>query len=162
MGLRDTWAATSLGAGGFMKRTWLILASALLISACSESTGSMGAAGSGGVGGSGGIGGIGGAGGSGGAGGNPASLYPHLDCDPLVPEFCNFPFPSNVFAVEDSNTATGRRVSLPVVALRQYTLLSSLPKYTYPPETAGEESTAAPVVYSQTLVPVVASRQYTL
>ena len=37
--------------------------------------------------------------------------YPLLDCDPLVPEFCGYPFPSNVYTAEDSATATGRRVS---------------------------------------------------
>jgi hypothetical protein len=83
-----------------MKRTWLILASALLVSACSESTGSSG----------GGSGGTAGAGGAGGSGGAPLA-YPHLDCDPLVPEFCGYPFPSNVYTVEDSDTVTGRRVA---------------------------------------------------
>lgn len=73
-----------------MKQTWLILVSALLISACSES-GSSSAGG----------------GGTGGA----ALVYPLLDCDPLVPEFCGYPFPSNVYTVEDSSTASGRRVS---------------------------------------------------
>lgn len=38
--------------------------------------------------------------------------YPLLDCDPLVPEFCGFPFPSNVYTVADESTPTGRRVSL--------------------------------------------------
>ncbi|MFW2387634.1 MAG: hypothetical protein ACN4G0_04825, partial [Polyangiales bacterium] len=76
-----------------MKRTWLILASALLVSACSESTG-----------------GTAGAGGDGGSGGT-AIAYPHLDCDSLVPEFCGYPFPSNVYTVEDAETVTGRRVA---------------------------------------------------
>ncbi|RLB45186.1 MAG: hypothetical protein DRH23_14810, partial [Deltaproteobacteria bacterium] len=84
-----------------MKRTWLILVSALLISACSESTTS----------GTGGNGGVGGAGGDGGTGGSTPISYPLLDCDPLVPEFCGYPFPSNVYTVEDSATVTGRRVS---------------------------------------------------
>ncbi|MEM7136687.1 MAG: hypothetical protein AAF500_08925 [Myxococcota bacterium] len=52
-----------------------------------------------------------GVGGSAGQGG--ASLeYPLLECDPLVPEFCGYPFPSNVYSVVDPNTTTGRRVSL--------------------------------------------------
>jgi hypothetical protein len=80
-----------------MNRTWLILVSALLISACSES-GTSDTNGSGGT------------GGAGGAGGS-AVAYPLLDCDPLVPEFCGYPFPSNVYTVEDSSTASGRRVS---------------------------------------------------
>ncbi|MGB5351595.1 MAG: hypothetical protein WBN10_18450 [Polyangiales bacterium] len=74
-----------------MNRTWLILISALAISACSES-------------------GTTGSGGAGGAGGSTVA-YPLLDCDPLVPEFCGYPFPSNVYTVEDSSTASGRRVS---------------------------------------------------
>ncbi len=86
-----------------MKRTWLILLSVLLISACSESTSTTP-----GGGGSGGEGGDGGAGGAGGVVGG-ALVYPHLDCDSLVPEFCGYPFPSNVYTVEDANTVTGRR-----------------------------------------------------
>jgi len=78
-----------------MKRTWLILASALLISACSDSNGGGGTGGSAGTGGTGGI----------------AITYPLLDCDPLVPDFCGYPFPSNVYTIEDSTTPTGRRVS---------------------------------------------------
>jgi hypothetical protein len=73
-----------------MKQTWLILVSALLIAACSESgSGDTGGGGTGGT----------------------ALVYPLLDCDPLVPEFCGYPFPSNVYTVEDSSTASGRRVS---------------------------------------------------
>lgn len=33
------------------------------------------------------------------------------DCDPLVPERCGFPFPSNVYLKEDSTTASGYRVN---------------------------------------------------
>lgn len=86
-----------------MKSTWLIALSAFLISACSSS--SSGTAGTGG-----GAGGSGGEGGAGGGGGI-ALVYPHLDCDPLVPEFCGYPFPSNVYTVEDSETVTGRKVA---------------------------------------------------
>ena len=60
-----------------MKRIWLILVSALFISACSETR---------------------------------AVEYPLLDCDPLVPGFCGYPFPSNVYTIADNTTATGRRV----------------------------------------------------
>jgi hypothetical protein len=38
-------------------------------------------------------------------------VYPMLDCDSLVPEFCGYPFPSNVHTVEDVTTVTGRRIS---------------------------------------------------
>ncbi|MDH3625432.1 MAG: hypothetical protein OEQ49_16315 [Myxococcales bacterium] len=91
-----------------MKHTWLIPALAIFFFGCSESDD---AGGTGGVGGVGGIGGTGGAAATGGTGGVDASLYPLLDCDPLVPEFCGVPFPSNVYSVEDSETPTGRRVS---------------------------------------------------
>ncbi|MGD8317729.1 MAG: hypothetical protein PVH76_08270, partial [Myxococcales bacterium] len=64
-----------------------------MISACSDSNG-------GGAGGMGGAGGTGGTGGAGGTGGQLGSItYPLLDCDPLVPEFCGYPFPSNVYSV---------------------------------------------------------------
>lgn len=87
-----------------MKRSWLILILALSVAACSSSSD-----GAGGEAGSGGAGGEGGEAGSGGSGGD-AFVYPLLDCDPLVPEYCGFPFPSNVYTVEDPATATGRRV----------------------------------------------------
>lgn len=64
-----------------MKRSWLILLSVFFISACSDSNGAA------------------------------TITYPLLDCDPLVPEFCGYPFPSNVYSVEDDSTPTGRRVS---------------------------------------------------
>lgn len=38
--------------------------------------------------------------------------WPTLECDPLVPEFCGFPFPNNVFTVVDSDAETGLRVDL--------------------------------------------------
>lgn len=40
-------------------------------------------------------------------------LGPFLDgdCDPLVPEHCGFPFPSNVYLVADDGTPTGARVA---------------------------------------------------
>lgn len=95
-----------------MKHTWLIAISVFSISACGGSSNSSGTAGTGGSGGT------GGTGGSGGTGGTVAA-YPLLDCDPLVPEFCGYPFPSNVYTVEDSKTATGRRVSFGKQFLRR-------------------------------------------
>ena len=81
-----------------MTRTWLTFLSALLVSACTTSSNTTGTAGTGGAGGEG--------------GGSGAGLaYPLLDCDPLVPEFCGYPFPSNVYSAEDPSTPTGRRVS---------------------------------------------------
>ncbi len=35
-----------------------------------------------------------------------------LDCDPLVPDYCGYPFPNNVFTSADEDTATGRRLAL--------------------------------------------------
>ena len=62
-------------------------------------------------GGAGGTAGIGGTAGSGGTGGAGEISYPLLDCDSLVPEFCGYPFPSNVYTQPDGSTVTGRRVS---------------------------------------------------
>jgi len=52
----------------------------------------------------------GGAGGAGGGGGQADESFP-LACDPLVPSFCGFPFPSDVYAVDDAETPTGKRVA---------------------------------------------------
>ncbi|MCR9159471.1 MAG: hypothetical protein ACE37F_22800 [Nannocystaceae bacterium] len=41
---------------------------------------------------------------------DPEVDWPHLQCDALDPNYCAFPFPSNVFTVADEGTATGRRV----------------------------------------------------
>ncbi len=38
--------------------------------------------------------------------------WPTLECDPLGPEVCAFPYPSNVFTMADDSTATGLRVAL--------------------------------------------------
>ncbi|MEM7151779.1 MAG: hypothetical protein AAF799_03010 [Myxococcota bacterium] len=38
--------------------------------------------------------------------------WPLLDCDPLVPTYCGFPFPNNVFSVEDDAAPSGRRLAL--------------------------------------------------
>ncbi|EDM81047.1 hypothetical protein PPSIR1_25746 [Plesiocystis pacifica SIR-1] len=43
---------------------------------------------------------------------DPAAEWPTLDCDPLVPDYCAFPFPSNVFTSDDADSPTGRRVAL--------------------------------------------------
>ena len=46
-------------------------------------------------------------------GGGDSLLGPFLDgdCDPLVPEHCGFPFPSNVYLRADASTPTGARVA---------------------------------------------------
>ncbi|MEM6290684.1 MAG: hypothetical protein AAGA54_05440 [Myxococcota bacterium] len=38
--------------------------------------------------------------------------WPLLDCDPLVPSYCGYPFPNNVFTVEDDTATSGRRLAL--------------------------------------------------
>jgi hypothetical protein len=42
----------------------------------------------------------------------PRVSWPHLACDPLVPSYCGFPFPSNVYTVDAADTPTGRRVKI--------------------------------------------------
>jgi hypothetical protein len=42
---------------------------------------------------------------------DPLVEWPLLECDPLVPEYCTFPFPNNAFTVADPESATGRRVA---------------------------------------------------
>ncbi|MBK8718198.1 MAG: hypothetical protein IPN32_26235 [Deltaproteobacteria bacterium] len=43
---------------------------------------------------------------------DPVVDWPTLACDPLVPEYCGHPFPSNVFTKADDTTPTLRRVVL--------------------------------------------------
>ena len=40
-------------------------------------------------------------------GGTPQAV---VDCDPLVPEICGFPFPSDAYTIEDETSPTGLRV----------------------------------------------------
>ncbi|MCA9680968.1 MAG: hypothetical protein KC457_02135 [Myxococcales bacterium] len=42
----------------------------------------------------------------------PEVAWPNLECDSLVPEYCLFPYPNNVFTVDDPDSATGRRLAL--------------------------------------------------
>ena len=43
--------------------------------------------------------------------------WPHLECDPLVPEHCGLPFPNNVFSVVDDTTPSGRRLAIAGAAM---------------------------------------------
>src|SRR4051812_779496 len=61
-----------------------------------------------------GTGGSAGTGGMGGAGGGPKLDKP---CDPVVPSACGFPFPSDVYLVDDASTKSGHRVNFPKAAL---------------------------------------------
>ncbi len=42
----------------------------------------------------------------------PAVSWPLLSCDSIAPSVCGFPWPNNVFTVDDPTTATGRRLAL--------------------------------------------------
>ena len=42
----------------------------------------------------------------------PQVSWPTLSCDPLVPSYCSFPYPSNVFTRKDSDSETGLRLAL--------------------------------------------------
>ncbi len=89
-------------------RTWLVAAMAVFAVACSESANNDCLTNPEACGGTGG----GGTSGGGGTGGLPGEIvYPLVDCDSLVPDFCGFPFPSNVYTAEDDSTPTGRRVA---------------------------------------------------
>src|SRR5581483_2597046 len=67
----------------------------------------------------------GGAGGGGGMGGCPSQPKPPSDavpllgaaCDPLVPTQCGYPFPSNVWLVDDPSTVTKKRLAIPKEAM---------------------------------------------
>jgi len=59
-----------------------------------------------------------------------AVLAPPLDCDPLTPSYCGFPYPNNYWSVEDSSTVTGLRLALPQVIM--------------PRSAAGQQSGTAP------------------
>ena len=43
--------------------------------------------------------------------------WPNLECDPLVPTYCGYPFPNNVFTVADASSASGRRLALSQAAM---------------------------------------------
>ena len=57
----------------------------------------------------------GGSGGAGGAGGTVET--PPLDCDPLTPSYCGFPYPNDYWTVADATTVTGLRLALPEVTM---------------------------------------------
>ncbi|MBW1832910.1 MAG: hypothetical protein JRJ10_14650 [Deltaproteobacteria bacterium] len=42
---------------------------------------------------------------------------PPLDCDPLTPTYCGFPYPNDYWTVADSSTVTERRLALPLVMM---------------------------------------------
>ncbi|MGB5812132.1 MAG: hypothetical protein WBG86_16470, partial [Polyangiales bacterium] len=94
----------------FSKLSWCALVTACVLTAgCGDDSGG----GSGG-GGAGGTSGTGGAGGQGGVVPPPA-----LDCDPLTPSYCGFPYPNDYWTAEDATTVTGRQLTLPQVIMPQ-------------------------------------------
>jgi hypothetical protein len=48
---------------------------------------------------------------------DPVVEWATLDCDPIAPSYCGFPFPSNVFTTADPASPTGRRLKLSAVAM---------------------------------------------
>ena len=42
---------------------------------------------------------------------------PALDCDPLTPSYCGFPYPNDYWTQEDPDTVTGLRLALPQVIM---------------------------------------------
>ncbi|MFT4518923.1 MAG: hypothetical protein ACI9JM_001312 [Halioglobus sp.] len=40
---------------------------------------------------------------------------PPLDCDPITPTYCGFPFPNDYWTEEDATTVTGMRLALPQI-----------------------------------------------
>ncbi|MEZ4453296.1 MAG: hypothetical protein R3B09_27785 [Nannocystaceae bacterium] len=48
---------------------------------------------------------------------DPVVAWPTLECDPLDPNYCLFPFPNNVYTAPDPSTPTGLHLALSPVAL---------------------------------------------
>ncbi len=42
----------------------------------------------------------------------PEVAWPTIPCDPLVPSYCAYPFPNNVYTQDDPSRPTGRRLAL--------------------------------------------------
>lgn len=47
----------------------------------------------------------------------PAPPPPPLDCDPIAPSYCGFPYPNDYWTEPDEGTVTGRRLELPEVIM---------------------------------------------
>lgn len=46
---------------------------------------------------------------------------PPLNCDPLTPSYCGFPYPNNYWTEKDASTVTGLRLALPQIILPETT-----------------------------------------
>ncbi|MGH1342441.1 MAG: hypothetical protein ACRBN8_12855 [Nannocystales bacterium] len=51
------------------------------------------------------------------SGGKAVVDWPNLECDPLVPAYCGYPFPNNVFTTADAQAESGRRLALSRAAM---------------------------------------------
>ncbi|MBS2025568.1 MAG: hypothetical protein JST92_24480, partial [Deltaproteobacteria bacterium] len=54
-----------------------------------------------------------------------------LDCDPLVPTQCGFPFPSNVYLTDDATTPTGKHVHFGKTTLPKYFKVAHMDRALY-------------------------------
>lgn len=52
----------------------------------------------------------------------PPVTPPPLDCDPLTPSYCGFPYPNNYWTEPDPDSQTGMRLALPQVIMPTNTL----------------------------------------
>lgn len=69
------------------------------------------------------------------------ALLGGLECDPLVPTQCGFPFPSNVYLVDDAEMPGGKRVDFARTAMPASKFIASCA--TPAPATLRSPSTAA-------------------
>ncbi|MBI2388767.1 MAG: hypothetical protein HYV09_04040 [Deltaproteobacteria bacterium] len=89
----------------------------------------------------------------------PASNRPPIeapfwgpDCDPLVPEHCGFPFPSNRWLVDDAATPTKKRVAFKTGALPKHKGLDT------DPATWGDFDGFSPTGHLMTLLPYATTK----
>ncbi len=82
------------------------------------------------------------------AGDAGTSVHKPEDCDPLVPEECVFPFPSNHYLVKDSSTPTGYHVQFGPTTLP--TMKNGQPE---PPDVFKESDGFSPGVAPMTFLP---------
>lgn len=62
----------------------------------------------------------------------PAVDWPTLDCDPLVPGYCGYPWPNNVFTTADADAPTGRRLYFSDEMLPKHSTEMSTGEFTDP------------------------------
>ncbi|MFK7977539.1 MAG: hypothetical protein AB8C02_15490 [Halioglobus sp.] len=52
----------------------------------------------------------------------PPGPPPPLDCDPITPSYCGFPYPNDYWTEEEAGSPTGRRLALPQIIMPTNTL----------------------------------------